>query len=78
MARRVKDPRYSVQQEFTGHISGKARWVVRFEGERIRKRDGSQYPDYPKERSAIAASQQHAADREVDMKAQLEKLARRK
>ena len=57
MARKLNDKRYTVEQEYTGHISGRPRWVLRFCGERI--------DDYHKERSGWQAAAQHKADREA-------------
>lgn len=57
MTRKPNDPRYTVEQEHTGHASGKPRWVLRFCGDRIN--------DYHKERSGWQAAAQHKADREA-------------
>lgn len=56
MARKLKDPRYAVQQEHTGHVSGKPQWVLRFDHQWVNK--------YKSQRAAWDAAAAHKAARD--------------
>ena len=63
MSKQKLDARYTVGQEFTGHISGRAQWVARFCGEWICAKKSK--------RAALDASRAYEAKRQAALGGQL-------